>query len=168
VINSVSKNYFGGYVSSGSPFTSVDDDSEILTIILDIIYRNPNVAVNFAPPFAFDKLATAIGRLSVFGVDFRTQSISLPTVNTNAPRPIFSALLAHASTNPLELYILAAQHNLESLAVAASTYLVGFHIADLDDEQTEAMCPRYLRRLILMQTRRENPPSTTIPPSFNV
>lgn len=155
VLNSISSNHFGGYGTPSHSAVTALEDSKILTIVLDIIYRNPNAAIDFAPPFPFDQLASAISRLPVYGVDPQVQ-LDSNTSNAATAHPIYRALLAHATTHALELYILAAQHKMESLAVAASTYLVGFHIADLNDEQAEAMGPRYLRRLILMQSRRES------------
>ncbi|KAJ3783146.1 hypothetical protein GGU10DRAFT_361664 [Lentinula aff. detonsa] len=155
LLNSVSSNKFQGhaYANNGT-IVNLIEDSQVLTVILDIMYRRPSAAVDFAPPFSFDILAAAISHLSAYGVDIQALVSLNSDVNALA-QPILQALQAHAPTNALPLYVLAAQHNMEALAVAASTYLVGFQLVELTDEQAEAMGPHYLRRLMLMQTQRE-------------
>ncbi|KAJ3899671.1 hypothetical protein F5879DRAFT_976136 [Lentinula edodes] len=157
-LNSASTNKFQGRTAAtNDSVVDVPENSQILTIILDIIYRNASAAEDFAPPFPFDILAAAISRLPVYGVDVQAQlNLDRFNVDPTVPaQPIFQALYSHAMTHPLQLYILAAHYNLESLAIAASSHLLGLHITELTDEQAEVMGPVYLRRLILMQTQRE-------------
>ncbi|KAJ3808572.1 hypothetical protein F5876DRAFT_78608 [Lentinula aff. lateritia] len=158
LLNSSSTNKFQGHtIPTNASVVNVPENSQILTIILDIIYRNASAAQDFAPPFPFDILVVAISRLSVYGVDVQAQ-LNLDRFNgdsTVPTQPVLQALYSHAMTHPLQLYILAAHYNLESLAIAASSHLLGLHITELTDEQAEAMGPVYLRRLILMQTQRE-------------
>ncbi|KAJ3872869.1 hypothetical protein F5051DRAFT_420527 [Lentinula edodes] len=157
-LNSASTNKFQGHTAAtNDSVVDVPENSQILTIILDIIYRNTSAAEDFASPFPFDVLAAAISRLPVYGVDIQAQlNLDRSNVDPTVPaQPVFQALHSHAMSHPLQLYILAAQYNLESLAIAASPYLLGLHITELTDEQAEAMGPVYLRRLILMQIQRE-------------
>ncbi|KAJ4466993.1 hypothetical protein J3R30DRAFT_3579761 [Lentinula aciculospora] len=158
VLNSASSNNFKGLaVASNGSIINLTEDSQVLIVILDIIYRSTSAAVDFSPPFSFDILAAAISCLPVYGIDIQAQ-LDSDRFDTDAdvhPLPIFQALHAHATTHALELYILAAQHNMEALAVVASAHLVGFQLVELTDEQAELMGPRFLRRLMLMQTQRE-------------
>ncbi|KAF9067072.1 hypothetical protein BDP27DRAFT_1296642 [Rhodocollybia butyracea] len=147
VLSASSTNNFRGLAVAKS--FSIEEHSENLRIILDIVYRNPSAAVDYAPPFAFNRLAEAIGRLSVYGVSLQTQLQQAPK------HPILQALCPHAATHALQLYILAAKNNVEALAVVASTYLVGLQIADITDEHAEAMGPSYLRRLLMLRIQRE-------------
>ncbi|KAJ3760390.1 hypothetical protein EV360DRAFT_39914, partial [Lentinula raphanica] len=158
LLNSISTNDFQGYANvRNGAIVNLTEDAQMLTIILDIIYCKPSAAVEFAPPFSFDVLAAAVNRLSLYGVNIQCQQkTTKPDEQTHAfMQPISRALQAHASAHALALYVLAARYSMEDLAVAASTYLTGFQLTDLTDEQAEAMGPHYLRRLMLMQTQRE-------------
>ncbi|KIK54984.1 hypothetical protein GYMLUDRAFT_48186 [Collybiopsis luxurians FD-317 M1] len=165
-LNSASRNNFGALAVPNGAMNpvAVSEDHKILTIILDIIYRKPSAALDYSPPFPFDTLAAAISRLPVYGIDLHAQldlnnsngAVADTDTDKSSPaHPMFQALHAHATTHALQLYILAAQNNMEALAVAASTYLVGLQMEDLTDEDAEAMGSRYLHRLILLQLRRE-------------
>jgi len=62
--------------------------------------------------------------------------------------------LSHAPLRPLELYALAASHDLYDLAVSTSPHLLSFSLASLSDEKVEQMGAVYLKRLFFLHFGR--------------
>jgi len=96
----------------------------------------------------FPSLITSVNRLPVYGID--------PKVHIAPSTPLFSLLLSHAPLFPLELYALAASHDLYDLAVSTSSHLLSFPLATLTDEMAELIGPVYLKRLFFLHFGRSD------------
>ncbi|KAF9058135.1 hypothetical protein BJ165DRAFT_1334371 [Panaeolus papilionaceus] len=145
-----SDNGFRGLLPAPPPSTKHDsvvpvpDNSTILNIVLHAIYDLS--CAHYSPSFA--SLITAVNRLPVYGI--RTKSRITPS------SPFFSLLLSHAPLYPLELYALAAAHDLYDLAVSTSSHLLSFPLSSLTDEMAERIGPVYLKRLFFLHFGRSD------------
>jgi hypothetical protein len=77
-----------------------------------------------------------------------------PKARAHPNMHLYTLVLSQASISPMEMYVLAAQHNLEELAVAVSSHLLSFDLPKLTDEMVEKMGAVYLRRLIFLHLGR--------------
>ena len=68
--------------------------------------------------------------------------------------PLYTLLLSHAPLHPLEVYALAASHDLRELAAATSSHLLSFSLATLSDAVAERIGPIYLKRLFFLHFGR--------------
>ncbi|KAG6919387.1 hypothetical protein DXG01_006270 [Tephrocybe rancida] len=126
------------------PIVDVQENSAVLNIILHTIYDMS--CAHYSPTFS--QLMTAVSRLSHYGVDQKS------TITTNSP--LYTLLLSHAPLYPLELYTLAANYDLQDLAVATSSHLLSFPLCSLTDEMAQAMGPIYLKRLFFLHFGRSD------------
>lgn len=124
-----------------SVIISVPESSEILNIILHAAY-NMSCAQYFP---SFDTLVIAVNSLSTYGLDVR---------NILSTTPFYDVLLSNALTSPLELYALAAHHDLYDLAVATSPHLLSLSLSTITDAVCESMGPVYLKRLFFLHLGR--------------
>jgi hypothetical protein len=124
------------------PFIIVDENSAILTIVLQIFYE----MYNELSSHTLDAFALAFRSLRKYGVHL--QEIIAPHM------PLMEHLLSYAPVRAIELYALAAENELESLAVIVSSYLLSYSIADLPDELAVSIGARYLKRLYCLQQNR--------------
>jgi len=63
-------------------------------------------------------------------------------------------ILSRAPIAPMDMYVLAANHNMEELAVSISSHLLSFDLSGLTDNLAERMGAVYLRRLIFLHLGR--------------
>jgi hypothetical protein len=77
-----------------------------------------------------------------------------PKSRISPSTPLYTLLLSHAPLFPLDLYALAAAHDLYDLAVATSSHLLSFPLASLSDEMAIRMGPIYLKRLFFLHFGR--------------
>ncbi|PCH41502.1 hypothetical protein WOLCODRAFT_17151 [Wolfiporia cocos MD-104 SS10] len=118
------------------------EPAPVLNIVLHTIYEIS--FAHYSP--ALDTLIAAVEALSSYGV---------PVAQHCAPgSPLYTLLLAQAPIAPLEVYALAAQHDLYELAVPTSAHLLGYHLATLNDEHARKMGAVYLRRLFFLHLGR--------------
>lgn len=68
--------------------------------------------------------------------------------------PLSDALLAHAPTQPLEVYAFAASYGLHDLAMSTSPHLLSFSLPSLTDEMTEKIGPIYPKKLFFLHLGR--------------
>ncbi|KIP04655.1 hypothetical protein PHLGIDRAFT_59034, partial [Phlebiopsis gigantea 11061_1 CR5-6] len=122
---------------------SVSEDEATLCAVLSIAYGHPARYESTS----FDSLRACVTSLRRFG--FPTQDILSPK------SPFAERLLAHAPIRAIDLYLLAAENDAESLAVAASGYLLSFPMPRLTDDQVARVNGRYLLRLFTLQTNRK-------------
>lgn len=145
----LSNNHFAGLLwksfseaSVCSAFLAVDDNASVLTVVLHIIYE----MYSDLNSFGFDELAAAIASLRRYGVQLE-QLI--------APRtPLMERLLGFAPVRGIELFAIAAQNDLESLAIPVSSHLLSYPIAEFPDHLASRMTSRYLKRLYDLKVNR--------------
>ncbi|KAJ2924484.1 hypothetical protein H1R20_g12620, partial [Candolleomyces eurysporus] len=150
---------FLGFSTSGikEDIIPIPELAPILNIILHTIYQS-SCAQN-SP--SSDELIEAIDKLPRFGITPGT------LVRPNAP--IYQLLLSHAPIRAIDVYAMAAHHNLRELAEAASSHLLAYSMENLSDEMAAKMGPYYLKRLFLLHmTRVEEAKKILLqPPSFH-
>lgn len=130
--------------SDQNPIIHVPENSTVLNIVLHTVYDMS--CVQYSPSFA--ALVTAVNRLPVYGI---------PPKKRIAPStPLFSLLLSHASSYPLELYALAASYDLYDVAASTSSLLLSFPLASITDEMAELIGPIYLKRLFFLHFGRSD------------
>jgi len=67
---------------------------------------------------------------------------------------MYALLIARAPFAPLDVYVLAAKHDLRDLAVATSPHLLSFQLSTITDEIAQEMGPDYLRQLFFLHLGR--------------
>ncbi|KAF9029340.1 hypothetical protein BDZ89DRAFT_1159874, partial [Hymenopellis radicata] len=141
VLDDVSNNAFGTLLTMAR-IILVEDDSNILNIILHALYDIPSAPYN--PSFA--TLVCAVDRLPLYGLS----PYALITSNNH----LFRLLYSHAPYHPMEVYMLAAHHDIDELAVLVSGHLLSFKLDALTAEMAERMGGRYLKRLFFLHLDR--------------
>ncbi|KAJ3576429.1 hypothetical protein NP233_g442 [Leucocoprinus birnbaumii] len=122
----------------------IPDTSSVLNVILHVLYCTSSA--RNSP--SFETLATAVDRMPYY---------DLPPRNHVTPHtPLYDQLLMHAPLFPLQLYALAAYHDLRELAVATSSHLLSYPLATLPEDVAQRMGALYLKRLLAMHLERFN------------
>ena len=121
---------------------TLDAPSAELNVLLHMLYGK-SCAVH-SPPFG--TLSNAIDRMLAYSIPPATHI--LPSTS------LYNVLLSYAPLHPLDLYALAAHHNLHSLAVSTSSHLLSYSLPTITDDQAERMGSVYLRKLVLLQLDR--------------
>ena len=122
----------------------VPEGSHVLNIILHLLYVIP--CTHFCPPV--DVISKAVSALKRYGVTIKLFA---------APDTcLYDLILARAPLHPIQLYALAAEHDLHDLAVAISPHLMSFNLATLTDEIATQMGPTYLKRLFFLHLGRND------------
>ncbi|EPQ55607.1 hypothetical protein GLOTRDRAFT_121153 [Gloeophyllum trabeum ATCC 11539] len=127
---------------SGIPLVSVPESSTVLNVLLHVLYHLP--FSHYSP--TTDTLVATISALRTYGA----QAKEYVAPGTH----MFQMLLLHAPLNPLEIYTLAAAHDLYELAVAASAHLLSLQPFKITDEMAERMGAVYLKRLFFLYLGR--------------
>jgi hypothetical protein len=122
----------------------IPETSDVLNIILHVLY-GISPAQN-AP--TLDMLVTAVTQMMRYEI--------MPRVHITPSNPMHNLLLSFAPQHPFELYTLAAQFDLNDLAVPISTYLLSYSLTNLSDEMAERMGSIYLKRLMTLHLDRFN------------
>ncbi|KAF9066482.1 hypothetical protein BDP27DRAFT_1365648 [Rhodocollybia butyracea] len=115
----------------------VPELSEILNLILHIIYNT-----SCASQPTLTELSTAIGQLPLYGVH--------PRSHINADSQMYALLIARAPFAPLDVYALAAKHDLRDLAVATSPHLLSLRLPTITEDIAQEIGPNYLRKLFFL------------------
>ncbi|KAG9020457.1 hypothetical protein FRB95_004199 [Tulasnella sp. JGI-2019a] len=119
----------------GSTFIAyVDEPSEVLNIILHIVYETP--VAHHGP--SLNLIDQALSRLSKYG-------IQAPPVNRGSD--VWTLLLNFGHRDPVRVYAIAASHAIEPICIAASEltlkvgrFLSPFAIKDFQLNRTSAFC----------------------------
>jgi hypothetical protein len=120
----------------------VPENSHVLNIVLHLLYMIP--CTHFSPPV--DVISEAIGALKRYGVSIKPFA---------APDTcLYDLILSRAPLHPIELYALAAEHELHDLAVAISPHLMSFNLSTLTDEIAIQIGPTYLKSLFFLHLGR--------------
>lgn len=143
-----SSNPFAGllwYPSEPSPghiqSVTIDEDAAVMQIALCAIYGLP------PETSSFELIARSIGFLKNHGI--LIGQFLLPHM------PLTEQLLNHALFRPIDAYALAAEYDLEAIAVPVSAFLLAHSPSDLTDELASRIGVRYLKRLFDLQYTRE-------------
>lgn len=120
----------------------VPEPSIVLNIVLHAIYDISCAQYN--PPF--DAIAAAIMALKTYGIPLHAQ--------LSPGTSLYSLLKSYAPLVSLDLYILAARHDLYDLAALASQYLHSLSLASLTDDIAFQMGAIYLKRLFFLHYGR--------------
>lgn len=150
-LDAVSQNAFDGLLDTYSkdltgldPVVPLPISSSLLSVVLYTIYDLP-----FPITLNDLQLSTLLDALSVL----KTYGIPLDHFIVPA-RSLYEAILAETPSNPMEVYITAAENRLEALAVASSAHLLSFDLTTVTDDMAVRMGARYFRRLIALQVGR--------------
>ncbi|KAH9946935.1 hypothetical protein B0H21DRAFT_372178 [Amylocystis lapponica] len=124
------------------PIISISDTASVLNIVLHTVYHMS--CSHYAP--SVDALTTAVDTLVKYGISVKSY-IAFDT-------PLYSVILAQAPLAPIQMYALAAKHDLYELAVPISAHLLSFTLSSLTEEQAKQMGPVYLKRLFFLHLGR--------------
>lgn len=120
----------------------LDDNADVLNVLLHTAY---NLSIAAYSP-TLDVLTRTIDALHKYGMPF--DRFLCP--NT----PLFAHILSQAPLSPMQVYIAAARHRIEALAVPVSAYLLSYPLSDITDDMCEGMGAVYLRRLVMLHVHR--------------
>ena len=123
-------------------FVTVPDPAVVLNIVLHAVY---DISCEAYRP-DIDTLAAAVDAMAVYGLALET--------HITPSQPLYSLLLNQAPVKPLVAYALAARHDLHTLAVSVSTYLLSFPLRELTEADVERVGPLYLKRLFFLHLGR--------------
>lgn len=126
------------------PFVSLNEHSTVINVILHAAYEMS--CGHYSP--AFPTLCNAVDRLPFYGIP--------PKQRVAPSTPLFNLLLSYAPLFPLDLYTLAASHDLYDLAVATSSHLLSLPLFSITDEISEKIGPVYLKRLFFLHFGRSD------------
>ncbi|KAF8879174.1 hypothetical protein CPB85DRAFT_1234584, partial [Mucidula mucida] len=140
-LDKASNNAFGILLVNAG-IVAVDEDSHILNIILHAVYNLP--IAPFDPPF--DVLVSAVDHFPLYG-------LSPPTLITPT-KCLFALLYSHAPLHPMEVYMLAAHHDIDALAVLVSGHLLSYNMRRITEDMAERMGGRYVKRLVFLHLQR--------------
>ncbi|KAK7692906.1 hypothetical protein QCA50_004542 [Cerrena zonata] len=121
---------------------TLPETSTVINVILHIIY---NVSCTHYSPSA-GTMVQAVDTFPKYGI---------PISKYAAPStPLFSHILSLAPYSSIEMYTLAASHDLEELAIPISSHLLGYPLPEISDDIAAKMGSIYLKRLITLHLNR--------------
>lgn len=129
---------------------SLPQTSSVINILLHTVYSM--TCAHYMPSLV--DLSAAIEAFKVYGLPTKTYFAT--------GSPLASLLLNYAPTHAIEVYTIAAQHNLQDIAIAASPHLLSFQLSTLHDEIVERMGPVYLKKLFFLHLGRNDAVSAVI------
>lgn len=124
------------------PIVAVEEISPILNLLLHVLYSISCGKYNVSP----DDIAGTMDALTKYGYSLH--------LYVHPTSELYKLALNLASSNPLEMYMAAASHNLDTLAISVSSHMLPIDLSDLTDEVVEKMGATYLRRLIFLHLGR--------------
>jgi hypothetical protein len=125
-------------------FIPMASTSAELNIILHMVYgMSP---ASYFP--AFDILAGAVDSMPGYSIT--------PREHILPGTPLYILLLSHAPLRPLDVYALAAHHNIHPLAVMTSSHLLSYSLQTITDSQADRMGAVYLKKLMILHVDRFN------------
>ncbi|EIW80427.1 hypothetical protein CONPUDRAFT_105432 [Coniophora puteana RWD-64-598 SS2] len=149
VLSDSSANAFNGLLSKPQSKSAhnmnvvfVPEHSAVLNIVLHTVYGVS--CAHYAP--AFESLSSAVTALAKYGF--------LPSRFIAPATPLYILLLSQAPLYPIDLYTLAATHDMYDLAVPTSSHLLSFSVDSVSDDLAERLGAKYLRRLFFLHLGR--------------
>ncbi|KAH9847397.1 hypothetical protein C2E23DRAFT_848943 [Lenzites betulinus] len=135
--------HLGGHAAPSTlPPVHMPHSADVLNVVLHVIYGLS--CLHYFP--SFETVDSALSALVQYGVSLG------PLATPN--QPLYQLLLSFAPFRPLEAYACAGQYALEDAAVAISSHLLAYNLAQLPDDFAEKMGPLYLKRLFLLHQTR--------------
>ena len=126
------------------PIISLQEPANVINCLLHVVYDMP--CRQYAP--SLDIISQSFTTLKKHGC---------PLATTVCPSShIFQHLLDLAQSDALNVYIVAAAHKLESLAVSVSSIALSIPLTNIDETAATAMGPSFLLRLISLHTNRRD------------
>ncbi|KAF9461771.1 hypothetical protein BDZ94DRAFT_1167148 [Collybia nuda] len=125
-----------------TPIVHVPETSDVLNIIIHALYSVPYS--QYSP--SFTALVTAVDRMLYYEID--------PKQHIVPSNPLHAQLLSYAPFNQLELYALAARHDIYDVAAHASSHLLSYPLFTISDEMATRMGAVYLKRLLSLHADR--------------
>lgn len=123
---------------------NVPEDSHVLNVVLHALYMIP--CVQFCP--SPDVTSRALHALKRYGISLKPLAVHGTC--------LYDLILSRAPLHPIEFYAITAEHGLEDLAVAISSHLMSFNLANLTDEVAIQIGPTYLKRLFFLHLGRND------------
>lgn len=122
---------------------ATQNTAEVLNLVLCVFYD-----ISVLPQAVhLQDLVAAVDSLAVYGLPLQERA--------RPGTPLFQLLATHVATTPIEIYALAASHDLQELAVLASGYSLRTRARDISDDQTTRMGALYLHKLLSLQLGRK-------------
>ncbi|TCD60426.1 hypothetical protein EIP91_010078 [Steccherinum ochraceum] len=134
----------GSGVTARSICVGVPVDSTLFNVVLHTIYGMS--CRQFKP--SLETLLQAVKTLKTYGIAIDQ------VVEHNTP--FYDHIVAESSQRPVEVFLVAAENSLETLAVTTSAHLRSFLLSQITDEMVERMGPRYFNRLLKLHGDRMN------------
>lgn len=144
----ISQNAFGGLLNAkhaprnGLTLLPVAQSHKSFDLALRVIYNIPYANERY-------ELETLLKVLQIL----KTYGFPLDQY-TSPPSPFYSALIAEAPSNPLEVFVVAAENKLDALAAVSSSFLLSLDISSISDAMAIRMGPIYLRNLVGLHDHR--------------
>ncbi|TCD60289.1 hypothetical protein EIP91_010423 [Steccherinum ochraceum] len=122
----------------------VPEDSILFNVVLHTIYGMS--CRQFKP--SLDILLQAVTTLKTYGIDIDQ------VVEHNTP--LYGHIVAETQARPVEVFLVATENTLDTLAVTTSAHLHSLLLPQITDEMAKRMGPRYLKRLLKLHADRLN------------
>lgn len=121
-----------------TPSIAFLEHSDVLNILLHAVYDIPCQPLR--PKL--ESLLTSIEALKTFGIPL--------SEHIKPSKPLFQHILTQMPSRPMDVFIFAAENNLEELAASSSSYLLSYDLSKISDTMAERIGPIYLKRLYLL------------------
>ncbi|TCD64955.1 hypothetical protein EIP91_003413 [Steccherinum ochraceum] len=121
---------------------TVPANSTLFNVVFHTIYGIS--CTQYSP--SLDILLEAVTELRTYGVS-QDKFIS-------PDKPIFHHILSETPRNPINVFLVASENDLEPLAVATSVHLHSLHLPSITDEMVNRMGPKYFKRLVNLHIER--------------
>lgn len=129
-------------VGDGAPAIMIEHNSEVFDIVLHAIYSIPKTGNGPT----LESLLEAISALKTYGVPL--DQFVVPST------ALYNHIVTEMPRGQLEVFLVAAENDLQDLAVAASRRLHGLNISRMTDEMAMRMGAPYMLRLVRLQEER--------------
>lgn len=130
------------YATNRPQTLAVGNTATVLNVVLHVIYD----VVPLPHNVDLRDLIVAVDVLAFYGVSLQEHA--------HRDTPLFQLLATHMAAAPIDVYALAASHNLQDMAVLSSSYTLDMRARDISEDQALRMGAPYLRRLIDLRLRR--------------
>ncbi|KAH8105137.1 hypothetical protein BXZ70DRAFT_506481 [Cristinia sonorae] len=124
--------------SSGPPWLiMMPEDSALLNIVIHNVYKMR--CDQFNP--LLKTLLDAVGALKTYG--------------TPVHHFLYRHIISETPRSPMDVYLVAAENNLETFAVTSSAQLLSLSLPSITDEMVKRMGSLYFKRLVTLHIQRE-------------
>ena len=128
--------------STNVPIVLVAEPSPLLNLVFHCVYDLP--CTHFSS--SAEDVSACVATIVKYGLPLSAYA--------SQDGSLYNLVLSRAPTAGIQMYALAAQHNLEQLATAVSRFLLSFDLATLTDDLAGRMGAVYLKRLAFLHLGR--------------